>query len=39
MKNDNKYNGFNEYQKAIDFLEKVVNVVVLPEFPRKNLQN
>jgi len=22
MKNNNKYNGSNEYQKAIDFLEK-----------------
>ena len=25
MKNNNKYNGSNEYQKAIDFLEKECN--------------
>ena len=36
---NNKYNGSNEYQKAIDFLEKDVIVVVLQEFPKNNLQN
>ena len=39
MKSNNKYNGSNEYQKAIDFLKKVVNVVVLPGFLRNNLQS
>ena len=42
MKSNNKsnnYNGSNEYEKAIDFLEKVAIMVALQEFPRKILQN
>ena len=36
MKSNNKYNGSNEYEKAIDFL---VKGCVLQEFPKYNLQN